>query len=176
MINRTTQFIMPLLFPYNYNDYFNCYLGLNKLKDVEGNVYCVAKKDIPIKILTTIKNYTNYIGSTFVNKKQILILNIPDKYQDDYIKFLVGNYKLININTKRIIYKFWFDNYKQNNIFANITNKILFSLFDDIQSIENLTDSLSILIKDYDEIFKIIKNNKEVESILKISEEIYKTD
>ncbi len=174
MINRTTQFIMPLLFPYNYIDYFNCYLGLNELKDVTGKIYCVSVKEIPKKILSDIKNMDNYIGSTFVNNKQVLILSIKDEYEIDFNKFLVGNYKSIDVNTKRIIYKFWFDNYKQNDIFANITMGILYSLFDDEEAIEKMIYHLTVTDRDYDKIYNVLKQHNELESILKIEDEIYK--
>jgi len=176
MINRTTRFLVPLIFPYNYIEYIDGYIGLNKLNDVEGKIYCVAKTVIPEKILLTIKNKSNYIGSTFVNNKRILILKIPEQYKQDYNMFLIGNYKSINKQTKRIIYKFWFDNYKQNDTFANITNNILYSLFDDDMIKEILTDNLSTTMKEFNDILEVLDKKNETESILKLTEEIYKTN
>ena len=114
------------------------------------------------------------VGPRFVNNKQVLILSIKDKYEIDFNKFLVGNYKSIDVNTKRIIYKFWFDNYKQNDIFANITMRILYSLFDDEESIEKMICHLTATDRDYDKIHNVLKQHNELESILKIEDEIYK--
>ena len=52
--------------------------------------------------------------------------------------------------------------------------RILYSLFDDEESIEKMIYHLTVTDRDYDKIYNVLKQHNELESILKIEDEIYK--
>jgi len=164
-INRTTQFILPLLIKIESLDIFRAYLGIDKFDDLNGIIYLkILNNEIKLNKLN-LKNPECYQGLVYIENNPIFIVKLPDRYISDFHKFIVGNYTEISLDTRREIYYFWF-HANSNIIDTNKITSIVFdTLFDyDLAKIELFTELL-INDKDYKDII-------EVNSIMKLTDEL----
>ena len=170
-MNRTTLFLIPLVLDYVYIYYIEGYLGLNYLEDINGVIYLTPKTLIPEKLKTNIEENENFKGKTIINKKTFYIFQIPEIYIKDYEQFVIGNYRKMKYETRRLIYQFW-----HNTDLDSIKNIVLNTLFENEKINDLIAEDLSKNNFDKKEIKKIINKMNEVNSIPKIEEEIYYTN
>ncbi len=166
MINRTTQFIMPLLIDKKYSNAIRAYLAINELKDIPNNIYVILidKKDEEY-----IKNNIYYHGEIKINNEIYYSLFICDEFKEDFKKFIIGAYSKISNKSKRKIVNFWKN---ENKTVYNIVYNTLYN----IEETRNKLLDFLYSKDDRNKGKKILEEVEEVNSKITIEEEIIITN
>ena len=116
-VNKTTTFLLPMLFPNSTHDeifsnYFKqAYIGL--LDDEMPTSSIVLEFDEDSITLDLIDDFISNFqpqGDITDMKDNLLFFNILDHAQEDYEKFLKGNYSEVRDEFKQTILDFWKEN------------------------------------------------------------------
>jgi hypothetical protein len=107
----TTKFILPLLFE-QYTDYteifnnsfINAYIGDIKNKEYDDKIILMFS-DYPS--ITITKKLPDSIAEYMADDMYILVYDLPKEYNDEYHRFLEGNYHKFDEEAKRRILSFW---------------------------------------------------------------------
>jgi len=166
-MNRTKQFIGPLILTFDILKFVDCYLGINKLNDINGLIYIVSPNE---RISLQLEQHKNFNGKTIYKDQTIFILKLNNKYLKDYEQFILGNYSKISLNTKRKIYRYW-----MHNGIKSIENIVFNSLFNQEELKNILSQKYTNTQHDKELFFQKIKNITEVNSIPKLKDEIFFT-
>lgn len=178
--NKTTFFMLPLL-DVNLNIYSsiikNVYLGNSKYENLNDKYYIFLETDVindehDFMLLSYLQEHDEFV----CEYNNILVLRIPVKYQEDYNKFLLGKYHAFSNEAKNIIVKNCYSADK------DLIRRILSpSSYDFVELWENIIvssttvkdDILKTKTKIYNEkeILPLIKNSKDIYSIVDIEEE-----
>lgn len=158
-LNRTTIYCLPLVTDI-YDKSMMAYIGVRNLDDIEYNIYVTSDPHIE----QLLQKQKCYIGKTVYNKKHVSIFSIEKEFLKDYDNFLIGNYKLIKSKNK--ILNYWKN--KNKKIYNYIYN--VFYNAEDLHDI--IIDVISTSNRDRTELSDIFDKNQEVDSIIKLKEEI----
>jgi len=120
--NMSCYFLVPLLFPKDtkasqifYEEFKDAYIADYKRKQHDDKVLLVYDKyTIDIPLTSRNSEYTDYNG-------HILVYNIPEEFNDDYGKFLRGEWSKLSQKAKDLILNFWDED--ENSLLYGILTK-----------------------------------------------------
>ncbi len=164
--NRTTTYMLPFVTD-SYDKTIQAYLGINELKNVDFSIYVTGNSFI----IEQLKQQDNFRGITYINNKPLCMMFIPVKYHDDdYMKFVVGNYG--EIKNKRILLEYWAKHDKNcyNKLCTNFYNKAYLKKV----LVEELKTNRNNFKEDTDKytLEDILASLNEVDNILKLEDEL----
>lgn len=116
-LNKSLHFILPMLNIKPSNRIVNCYLRDFKYKPELDNYHIFLlvtdHSDILTKHENYLENYTTKNGIMFVFKT-------PIKFEEDYLKFILGKYSEFSSEYKKQIVSLLPENYQNTNVFRVI--------------------------------------------------------
>lgn len=107
-MTSTTLYLLPLLFSEDTThntiinkDFKSAYIADFNKKQYDDNILLVYDDySMPMPVTNRLAIYKN-------NKSTVIVYNLPDKYTDDYYKFLIKNVSAMSDNAKKRILDFW---------------------------------------------------------------------
>lgn len=118
--NKSLYFLLPMLkivYTSNRNNIINTYIGdkLNKPKLDNFHLFLLVKQEDE-KLLNT----NTYIEHYSVDEGSMYVYKIPTEFEEDYLKFILGQYSQFSVEYKQQIINLLPSPYQSNNIFKII--------------------------------------------------------
>ena len=107
----TTKFILPLLFKdkSNFNilfkeSFINSYIADMSVKDNDDKIHLLFTDCPSLEIR---KQLPDLITEYYHDAGYVIVCPIPIGYEEDYLKFLIGEYSKLSLQAKNKIIEFW---------------------------------------------------------------------
>lgn len=159
IINKSLSFLLPLFQLKNYNDIVNTYLG--DANDTDNDFFSNKLYILCSREAHLIEYNKHCVNSYEVNDGIMYVMQIPEKYEEDYAKFLKGQYSKFTDDAKKVICS-----YACRNSIKKASDTIIYSiLYKTPARKKELEEKLDVKLSDDAELASIYNPEREVYGI-----------